>query len=965
MNKKQRLMIIDGNALIHRSFHALPPTIATKKGEMVNAVYGFTTVLLKALRELEPDYVVLTLDRKEATFRHKEYKEYKGKRVKAPDELYAQIPRVKEIATAFGIPIFELAGFEADDLIGTIAKKVDSRVEKIILTGDMDTLQLVDDHTKVYTMSRGLSDSVLYDEKMVRGRFSLKPEQMIDFKALRGDPSDNIPGVRGIGEKTAVELLHEFKTLDGVYKYLDGRKEKAESVIRPRIKELLKRYKDDAYLSKRLATINCDTPIDFNLEKVKFGDFDKKAVFDLFSELEFKSLLPRIQAVSGSSPNNSLNEGQYAGNKFERNKKEFKYTLINDEKSFKLFLGKLIKQKEFVFDTEIASFDPFSSELLGISFSWKEGEAYYVNFQFSTLPTGRQVFNFQLKNNNLFNYKNKEDKQGVKINQAWLEKLRPVFEDEKIKKCGHNIKFDIEVMASAGVKVKGIYFDTMIASYLLNPGTRQHNLDALAFSELGFEKISKEDLLGKGKDKITFPEVPLEKLYLYSCEDADFTFRLEKKLEGQLKKEKLESLFAKIEMPLVEVLVEMERNGIRIDEKLLGKIRKEAEEKIKKLEEKIKKEAKTDFNINSTQQLREVLFAKMGISAMGIAKGKTGFSTSASELEKLRFEHPIIEAIMEYRELAKLLNTYINALPELVSKKTGRLHTSFNQTVTATGRLSSSEPNLQNIPIRAELGRKIREAFVADEGYKLVGLDYSQIELRLAAHFSGDAKMIKAFRANEDIHTATAAEINGVKLEDVTKQMRREAKAVNFGIIYGQGPHGLSQGAGIPYARAKDFIENYFKVYKGVKNFIDSEIERARERGFAETLFGRRRYLPEINSSVLQVRKAAERMAINTPLQGTAADIIKVAMIKIAKNLTLPSLHSGAPLLIRRGTGGEDVRMLLQVHDELLFEIKEDVVEKVVVKLKEIMESVIKLKVPIIVEASAGDNWGRLEKLEV
>jgi DNA polymerase-1 len=948
LNKKQQLMIIDGNALIHRSFHALPPTIATKKGEMVNAVYGFTTVLLKALREFEPNYVVLTLDRKEATFRHKEYKEYKAKRVKAPDELYAQIPRVKEIATAFGIPIFELAGFEADDLIGTIAKKVDSRVEKIILTGDMDTLQLVDDHTKVYTMSRGLSDSVLYDEKMVSGRFGLSPSQMIDFKALRGDPSDNIPGVRGIGEKTAVELLREFKTLDGVYKYLDGRKEKDESVIRPRIIELLKQYKQDAYLSKKLATINCAAPIDFSLEKVKFGDFDKKAVFDLFSELEFKSLLPRIQAVSGSSPDSSLNERQHAGNKFERNKKEFKYILVNDEKSFKLFLEKLIKQKEFVFDTETASFDPFFSELLGISFSWKEGEAYFIQLS---------INNYQLttKDNNLFNYNSREEKQDAKINQAWLEKLKPVFEDEKIKKCGHNIKFDIEVMESAGIKVKGVYFDTMIASYLLNPGTRQHNLDALAFSELGFEKISKEDLLGKGKDKITFSEVPLEKLYLYSCEDADFTFRLEKKLEGQLKKEKLESLFKKIEMPLVEVLVEMERNGIKIDEKFLGKIRKQAEEKIKKLEEKIKKEAKTDFNINSTQQLREVLFNKMGISAMGIAKGKTGFSTSASELEKLRFEHPIIEAIMEYRELAKLLNTYINALPELVSKKTGRLHTSFNQTVTATGRLSSSEPNLQNIPIRTETGKKIREAFVADEGYKLVGLDYSQIELRLAAHFSEDVKMMKAFREGEDIHIATAAEINGVKLEDVTKQMRREAKAVNFGIIYGQGPHGLSEGAGIPYARAKDFIENYFKVYKGVKNFIDSEIERARERGFAETLFGRRRYLPEINSSVLQVKKGAERMAINTPLQGTAADIIKVAMIgaaQMAANFNTNSHESE-----------KSVRMLLQVHDELLFEIKEDIVEKVVVKLKEIMEGVIKLKVPIIVDASAGDNWGEMKSI--
>jgi DNA polymerase-1 len=914
----------------------------TKSGEQTNAVYGYTSVLIKALREFKPKFVALTLDKKGPTFRHEEYKEYKAKRVKAPQELYDQFDRVRQVTEAFGIPIFELSGFEADDLIGTIAHSVDGQVEKIIVTGDMDTMQLVNDHTKVYTMSRGLSDSIIYDREQVMKRYSgLTPEQMIDYKALRGDPSDNIPGIRGIGEKTAIDLLTEFKTVDGIYKHLDSPK------IKDRVRELLKEHKEEGILSKRLATIRTDATIKFNLEEARFGDFDQEKLVELFTELEFKSLLPRVFELTKSKALEVGHRGldvrlrereEVVADKFERNKKLFKYTLVDDEKKFKKFLAELKKQKEFTFDTETAGFDVFSDRLLGISFSWKPKEAFFVQIQ----NTKSKIQN---ETTNLFNYNKKTE---IKAGNNWLDQLRPIFEDPKIKKAGHNIKFDLGFMCGNGIETAGVDFDTMIAAYLINPGSRQYSLDAVTFAEFGFEKISKDDLLGRGRERITFPEVPIEKLSLYSCEDADFTNRLVGKLAKELKQAKTEKLFREIEMPLVPVLCEMEIEGVKLDVKYLAELAESTHKKINKLEKKIHELAGMDFNIKSTQQLAEVLFEKLEIPTHGIGKTKTGISTGADELEKLKDQHPIIKLIMEYREFTKLASTYIDSLPKQVNKKTGRLHTSFNQTIAATGRLSSIEPNLQNIPVRTEFGREIRSAFIADRGYKLVSLDYSQIELRLAAHFSADKKMIETFKKGEDIHRATAAAINEVKLEDVTPQMRREAKATNFGILYGQGPHGLSATADIPYMKAKEFIDHYFEVYKGVKKYIEKTIEEAKENGFVETLYGRRRYLPEINSSVMQIRKAAERMAVNTPLQGTAADLIKVAMIEIAK-------------VIKDKYNKDEVRMILQVHDELLFEIKDSLAEKAAKEFKDIMEQGIKLKVPVVVEIKAGKNWGALE----
>jgi len=945
---KEKFMIIDGNALIHRSFHALPPTMTLKDGTVVNAVYGFASFFIKAVRELKPDYVVLTLDRKAPTFRHKKFKEYKAKRVKAPDELYAQIPLVRDLATSFNIPIFEQDGFEADDLIGTIARKVDGAIEKIVVTGDKDTLQLINDHTKVYSMSRGLTDSFMYDEKTVEEKIGVRPNQVIDLKALMGDQSDNIPGVAGVGEKTAVTLLRGFKTLDNIYKKIETGDKKITETVTPRIIELLKAHKKEAYLSRDLATIKCDVPISFDLEVTRFKDFDKQAVIDKFTELEFKSLLPRAQALFNERVTVSREEKEEAAaDKFARNAALFKYTLIDNEKKFNAFFLKLKKQSGFTFDTETSDLDPLTSGLLGVSFSWKEGEAYYLNVD-CRMP------NAELKKEmNLFTYKNKASSEieNPKLIHRWLQKLKPILEDPKIKKYAHNGKFDLRVMRANGISPAGLEFDTMIASYLLNPGSRQHNLDAVTFTELKHEKISKDDLLGRGRERMDFSEVTTEKLSLYSCEDADFTNRLVKKLGTQLKKQGLEKLFATIEMPLVPVLATMEDKGCLLDKSFLAEMSKRMTKSINTLEKKIHKAAGTEFNIKSTQQLKEVLFEKLEIPALGVGRTKTGLSTAADELDKLKDQHPIIRLIQEYRELTKLTSTYIDALPELVNKKTGRLHTSYNQTVTATGRLSSSDPNLQNIPIRTELGREIRKAFIASPGHVLLGLDYSQIELRLAASLSGDEKMIAAFKNGADIHTATAALINRISPEAVSYDLRREAKATNFGILYGQGPHGLAQAADIPYARAREFIEQYFAVYAGIKEYIDKCVAEARQKGYAETLLGRRRFLPEINSSVMMVKSGAERMAVNTPIQGTAADMIKVAMIK------------AQDLIKKEYAQKDEARMIMTVHDELVFEVKKDKAAAAAKEIKAIMENVIKLKVPIIVDAKIGKNWGEMGDL--
>lgn len=929
-NKKSpKLMVIDGNALIHRSFHAIPPTLTTKDGVLVNAVYGFCSFLLKAIAEFHPQYIVLTLDRKAPTFRHEEYKEYKATRASGPDELYMQIPLIKEVAIALDIPIFELDGFEADDLIGTIVTRSEAETdfENYIVTGDMDSLQLVSKRTKVYTMSRGLSDSIIYDEEKVFERYELKPGQIIDYKALRGDPSDNIPGVRGIGEKTATELLKNFKTLDGVYEAT----EKDDASIKDRIKALLKEYKDDAYLSRSLATIKKDVELKIKWETLLLDSFDLDEAIKIFSHFEFRSLIPKLKEIKNIALPKEEAKKEMSADKFSRNRLEKKYKLVADEEGFASFLKKIKAKKAFAIDTETSGLDPIDSELLGLSFSFADDEAYYLD-----LSKGKPIVSADL-----FSYQKSEEKS-----HPWLEVLRPILENPEIKKYAHNAKFDWRILKNQGVMIEGLDFDTMIASYLLNPDNRQHSLDAVSFRELGWEKISKYELIGKGKNQISFFQVDPEKIAQYSGEDAECVWRLQSLLKQKLKEEKLDKIMEEMEMPLVAVLGQMEENGIKVDTGILKEVEKDLDKRLKDLTDKIYKEAGKEFNINSPKQLQVILFDDLKIETKGIKKTKSGLSTADEELQKIADEHEIISLIQNYRELNKLQNTYVCSLPELINKNTGRLHTNFNQTIAATGRLSSTDPNLQNIPTKNEEGRKIRSSFVAEKGFKLVSLDYSQIELRLTAHLSNDKKMISAFKNEEDIHTATASEINEVKPEEVTKEMRREAKAINFGILYGQGPHGLSQTAGIPYKRAQEFIAKYFEAYPSIKQMVDNAISEARKNGYAATLFGRKRFLPELDSANAAIRRGAERMAINTPLQGTAADLIKKAMIDIAQEIK----------------GYEkDIRMLLQIHDELIFEIKQDKVDNWLPKLKSLMEGPLKIKVPIVVDYAVGDNWGELK----
>ncbi|MBD3359744.1 MAG: DNA polymerase I [Candidatus Buchananbacteria bacterium] len=911
---KQKLMLVDGHALIHRAFHALPP-LTTKDGELVNAVYGFTTIFLKALRELKPDYVAVTFDKARKTFRDEIYTEYKAQREAAPPELYEQTPKIKKLLKLFHVPVYEIDNYEADDLIGTICNLPEinkANIETIIVSGDLDLLQLVDNNTKMYGLKRGISDTIIYDPQTVKQKYEgLKPEQIIDFKALKGDPSDNIPGVKGVGEKTAILLLNEFKTLDNIYKNIDSTK------IKDSVRQKLIQDKEQAYLSQKLATINQEAPIKFKLTESKIKSYDKQAVIDLLQEYQFASLankLPDLNNKQATSPDKT---------DFEKINQKQNYLLIKTEKELDGFLQKLKKQKAFAFDTETTGLDPFADQLLGISFCWQANQAYYVPIA-------------EIQGEGLF--------ENIKIKKDWLIKLQPFLENPQIEKIGHNLKFDSEILLNQNIKVNNLFFDTMLASYLLAPGSRAHGLDNLVFTELGHQMISYNEVTEQKKLKIT--QVPLEKLANYSCEDADYTWRLFKLLNKKISDEKLNKLLQEIEMPLVPILIEMEYNGIKINQQFLQKLSQKINKQIKNISQKIYKLAGTEFNIASPMQLKEILFDKLAISTKGIGKTKTGFSTAAEQLEKLRGQHKIIDLISEYRELSKLKTTYIDSLPKLINPKTKRIHTSFNQTITATGRLSSSDPNLQNIPIKTELGREIRQAFIAEKDYQFIAADYSQIELRIVASLANDKNMIKAFKQNQDIHTITAAKIHNLKPEQVDKDLRRSAKEINFGIMYGMGPRGVSLRTGIPLEKAKEFIDKYFQAFPKIKKYIEATKDFAHKNGYVETIFGRRRYLPDIQSGVPHIAASAERMAINMPIQGAAADLIKMAMIKIHDKL--PEISS-------------KTKLILQVHDELIFEVPKADLSKVAKFVKKEMEDVNHhFKTPIKVDIETGKNWGEL-----
>ena len=888
----KKFIIIDGNALLHRAWHAIPPLI-TKKGVVVNAAFGFTSILLNVIKEYQPDYLCTSFDLRGPTFRHQKFTDYKAKRVKQPDELYAQIPIIKEVLKAFSIPVYEKEGFEADDVIGTIVKSLKGRkdIEKLILTGDLDALQLVENTIKVLTFKKGIRETKVYDIKAVQERYTFGPDQMIDYKALRGDASDNIPGVPGVGEKTATDLINKFENLDNLYKNLD------KSDLKDKLKERLKENKELAYLSQELATIVLDVKTNFDLEKTKWDYNNEKEVYQVFQEYEFKSLLNKIPP----SCVETTEKGEVIVKRENQN-----YKFINTDQDFNKFLDELKKQDEVCLDTETSSLDVFEAKLLGISFCFNSGEAYYVLAK-----------------------------------DKFLKKLKPVIEN--IKTIGHNIKYDYKILKLAGIELQNIYFDTLVAAYLLSRVSRGLKLDDLAFSELGYRMQAIEELIGsKGKNQLSMLDVEPEKISYYSCEDADYTWQLYQKYKKELEQEGIDSLFKKIEIPLIKILADMEIEGIKIDTKFLKQLEKKFEKRLKELRAEIQKSAGEEFNINSPKQLGEILFSKLEISTKGIKKTKTGFSTAAPELEKMKDRHPIINLIFEYRELSKLQSTYVIGLLKEVDDN-DRVHTSFNQAVTATGRLSSSSPNIQNIPIRTELGREIRKAFIAKEGYSLLAADYSQIELRIIASLANDNKMIESFKKDEDIHARTAAEIRGKDIKDITKRERRDAKEVNFGVIYGLGARGLSQRTDLDFNEARDFIEKYFLLYEKIRNFLDLTKERAHKYKFVETLFGRKRYIAEIDSSMPMLRAAAERIAINMPVQGTAADLMKMAMIQLSDEIKKISPNT---------------RMLLQVHDEVVLEIPNEDIDKISKKVKDVMESVYTLKVPIKADVLVGKNWG-------
>lgn len=934
--KRPKFVLIDGHALIHRAYHAIPP-LTTRNGEMVNAVYGFTTIVLNVLRDLKPEYVAVAMDLPGKTFRHHDFADYKATRKKADDDLISQFPRVYDVINALGIPVYEQAGYEADDIIGSAAEKLKSDHDVYVVTGDLDELQLVDEHVRIYTMKRGFSDTFIYDLAAVMERYGLTPEEFIVLKALKGDASDNIPGVPGIGEKGAMELASKYKTLDAIYTHLDE--------LKPAMAKKLIEGKDSAYLSQHLSTIVRDIPLDICVGDCKTHEFDRDKVFQLFSELEFKSLLQRLpgkQETGTASPElvekaTSAVETNRQGNLFDEPRatistlatapqphyNDKNYTLVNTAPELKKLALELSKQKLFAIDTETDSLDSISAKLVGISLCWTEDRAYYIPISGIGACLPLEV-----------------------VHQA----LGEILSNEYISKVGHNIKFDYEVLAGNGFDLRGIAFDTMIGAYLINPNARAQKLDDLAFTELGIEMTKIEDLIGKGKDQITFDQVDVDKAALYAAEDADMTFRLYNHLRKDLDEGGFNELMDKMEAPLITALAHMEMNGVLVDLSLLSELSSDFEKRIEKLQSQIFDLAGEEFNIGSPLQMQKILYDKLDLRNQipfpkDIKKLPSGgFSTGAEQLERLKDSgHPIIEFILEYRELTKLKSTYIDALPKLVNAKTGRIHTSFNQTIAATGRLSSTNPNLQNIPIRTETGMLIRKAFVAAPGYQIMSADYSQIELRVIAHMSGDVEMTKAFIEGQDVHTATASRVYGVPESEVTKEMRRTAKVVNFGIVYGVSAHGLQRQSTLTYPEAKEFIEKYFETHKGIKLYLDDVIKVARERGFAETLFGRRRYLPELTSSNFAVRGSAERMAGNMPIQGTAADLIKLAMIQIDREILDISPKT---------------KMLLTVHDELVLEVLDEDIDKVRAFIKEKMENIVKLDVPVIVEVGVGNNWG-------
>jgi DNA polymerase-1 len=894
-----KLYVVDGMAYAFRSYFAIR-NLRDSKGRPVNAVFGFARMLLKILREHEPSHVVIVFDAPGKTFRDDLYPEYKSHRPDTPEDLIAQFPMIDEIIAAFDVPVVRVPGVEADDVLATLAREAESMgMEAVLISGDKDILQAITEKTKVFDPSKG-DKGVWIGPAEVKERFGAGPPGgVIDALALMGDSTDNVPGVKGIGEKTAKTLIEKYGDLDHVYAHLHELKGKQ--------KENLAAEKENAYLSRELVTLKCDVAFDHRLDDFRRRELNRAKLAEVFAKFEFRALTAEF-----------LDHDAGAEEKLD-------YRLVLDKKTLAAAIKEMEKAGAFAVDTETTSEQPVRAELVGISLSCKEQKAWYIPVGHTDpgLLGGLEV-------------------AGQIPKAEALALLKPLLENEKIHKMGQNIKYDYIVLYRAGVEIRGITMDTMLASYLTEPSRLRHNLSELSLKHLKRKTIPITDLIGTGSQAITFDQVPLEAACAYASEDADLTWRLSKIFQAALRERELESLFNEVEIPLIGVLARMEMAGIAIDPKLFEGLQKEIEGRLGALEREIVEMAGGAFQINSPKQLQKVLFEDLGLAP--VKKTKTGYSTDVDVLEELAQQHPLPEKILEFRTLEKLRGTYVNALPKLVNPKTGRIHTSFNQAVAATGRLSSSDPNLQNIPIRTELGRRIRQGFVpGGPGLCLISADYSQIELRILAQISGDAALRDAFRKDLDVHRDTAARVFGVPPEQVNAEMRRRAKAVNFGVIYGISAFGLARNIGVGRGEAQKFIDHYFAQYPGVKTWLDQTIEEARTKGYVKTLMGRRRYLPEITASDRNTRSAAERMAVNAPVQGTAADIIKVAMIRLDKALA-----------------GARSRLLLQVHDELVVEAPEEDAPEVARTMKAIMENAMKLDVPLKVDVGIGKNWAEI-----
>ncbi len=925
---KPKLVLIDGHSLAYRAFFALPPDLKTRSGELTNAVYGFVSMLLSVWRDEQPDYIAVAFDVGK-TFRDEMYADYKATRAKMPDELAPQIDRIQQIVKTFNLPVVTAEGFEADDILGTLAARAArDGLDTLIVTGDTDAFQLIEPNVRVLTSQRKWSETKIYDEAAIRERYGLEPRQLIDYKALVGDTSDNVPGVRGVGEKTATQLLQQFGSVEDIYARLD-------EITAKRARASLEAGRESAALSKKLITIKTDVPLKVKWDDCRTAAFDREQVIQLFRDMEFRSLIERLPGPQGAatvkakatqqmalfavSDMSKRQDARSAGGKTQVAEPVTQTRIVADGETLAQLAAALRQAKLISFDTETTSTDPMQARLVGISLAVKEGEGWYI-------PIGHA------------------GAEQLPLEQV-VAALRPALEDERIAKVGHNAKYDMAVLARNGIAVRGLSFDTLIAEFLIDPGSHSLGLKNLAWSRLGVEMTQIEELIGKGKKQITMDQTPVEQAAPYAAADADIPLRLRGLQEPELREKNLWKLFAQVEMPLVPVLMDMEMTGILIDVPYLREMSGVLTKRLVEIEREIYTLVGRDFNINSTQQLADVLFGKLGLKAPGGRKTATGkASTAVDVLESLRGQHPIIELILEQRQLSKLKNTYIDALPELVNPATGRVHTSYNQAGAVTGRLSSSEPNLQNIPIRTDLGRQVRRAFIAAPGHVLMSADYSQVELRILAHLCGDPGLREAFARGEDIHATTAAAIFGIALSQVTSEQRRVAKAVNFGLAYGQGAFGLAQATGLSNADAQKFIDAYFARFSRVRQYVEETKHKAATLGYVETIMGRRRYFPILQSKERDprtqiARRAAERECINMPVQGSAADIMKVAMLRVA-NIKVSNL-----------------KMMLQVHDELVFEVPERDANKVAMLVREAMEGAVSLSVPLKVEVKAGKNW--------